>query len=71
MLALERKKTVGEIANNITEKRFPDVLDRLASFKYPFMLLEFDMSKVLNFPVGSELPERVWSKIKISPKLLG
>lgn len=70
LLALERKKTVGEIANNITEKRFPDVLDRLASFKYPFMLLEFDMSKVLNFPIGSELPERVWSKIKISPNFL-
>lgn len=70
ILAVERKKTVGEIANNITEKRFKDVLDRMSKYKYPFFLLEFDMTKVLNFPIGSELPERVWNKIKISPNFL-
>lgn len=69
-LAIERKKSVGEIANNITEKRFVDVLERLSSYEYPFILLEFGMDKVLKFPVGSELPKRVWDKIKVSPNFL-
>lgn len=69
-LAIERKKSVGEIANNITEKRFIDVLERLSSYKYPFLLLEFGMDKVLKFPIGSELPQKVWDKIKISPNFL-
>ena len=32
-LAVERKRTVGEIAMNLTEKRWPDVLDRLSKYK--------------------------------------
>jgi ERCC4-type nuclease len=70
VLAIERKRNVAEIANNITESRFKDVIDRLKSFKYAFILLEFDLNNVLEYPVGSTIPKRLWSKIRISPQYL-
>tara|TARA_Y100000385_G_scaffold69945_1_gene70172 strand:- start:14478 stop:14957 length:480 start_codon:yes stop_codon:yes gene_type:complete len=70
VITIERKKSVSEIANNITEKRFVDVLERLSKYKYPFILLEFGLSDVLMYPVGSNLPKKMWSKIKISPTFI-
>jgi ERCC4-type nuclease len=70
ILCIERKKSVSEIANNITEKRFKDVIDRMSKYKYPYMLLEFDLDSILTYPVGSEIPRRMWNKIKISPNFI-
>lgn len=70
ILAIERKRNVAEIANNITESRFKDVVDRLKTFKYAFILLEFDLNNVLEYPVGSTIPKRLWSKIRISPQYI-
>jgi ERCC4-type nuclease len=70
ILAIERKKSVSEIANNITESRFKDVLQRLGNIQYKFMLFEFELEDVYNFPVGSDIPKKLWDKIKISPKYL-
>ena len=67
LLAIERKRNVAEIANNITEKRFVDVVSRLSSMKYSFLLLEFDLDDVMRYPIGSDIPKRLWDKIKISP----
>jgi ERCC4-type nuclease len=69
-ICIERKKSINEIANNITESRFIDVIDRMSKFKYAFMLLEFDLEHVLSYPVGSNLPRRLWDKIKISPAFI-
>lgn len=70
ILAIERKKSVSEIANNISESRFKDVLNRLSTFPYKFMLLEFDLEDVYNFPVGSDIPKKLWDKLRISSKYL-
>lgn len=70
ILAIERKKSVCEIANNIVESRFKDALERLGQLKYSFLLLEFDLDKVLNYPIGSTLPKRLWDKTKITPVFL-
>jgi ERCC4-type nuclease len=70
LLAIERKKSVSEIANNISESRFKDVLERLNKIPYKFMLFEFDLEDVYNFPVGSDIPKKLWDKIRISPKYL-
>ena len=69
-MAIERKKSVNEIANNIIESRFKDAIARLAQHKYAFLLLEFDIQNVLSYPIGSNLPKRLWDKIKISPAFL-
>lgn len=70
LLAIERKKSVSEFANNIVESRFKDVIIRLSQLKYSFLLLEFDLEDVLIYPIGSTVPKRMWDKIKISPAFL-
>jgi ERCC4-type nuclease len=67
ILCIERKKSVSEIANNITEKRFKDVIDRMKTFPHAFLILEFDLEDILNYPIGSNVPKHMWNKIKISP----
>lgn len=70
LLAIERKRNVAEIANNITEKRFKDVVDRLSKIKHSYILLEFDLDDVMRYPVGSDIPKRLWDKIRISPSFI-
>lgn len=70
VLAIERKKSVSEFANNITESRFKDVAERLSQLKHSFLLLEFDLDDVLIYPVGSNVPKRLWDKIKINPAFI-
>lgn len=67
---IERKGSVSEFANNIIEKRFKDVIDRLSKIEHAFLLLEFDLEDILIYPVGSTVPKRMWNKIKISPKFI-
>jgi len=70
LLAIERKCNVSEFANNITESRFVDVIERLSKIKYAFILFEFDMKHVMDYPIGSNIPKRLWDKIRISPAFL-
>ena len=70
LLGIERKKSISEFANNVIEGRFQDVLLRMSQLKYSFFLLEFSLSDVLIYPVGSTVPKRMWNKIKISPAFL-
>jgi hypothetical protein len=70
VLAIERKRNISEFANNITESRFTDVVDRLSKTKYSFILFEFDMKDVMNYPIGSNIPKRLWNKIRISPAFI-
>lgn len=66
LLCIERKKSVSEIANNITEKRFKDVLERMSKIPYSFILLEFDLEDVYSYPVGSDIPKKLWDSLRIS-----
>ena len=70
IVTIERKKSASEFANNITESRFKDVIDRLSKIKHSFLLLEFDLEDILIYPVGSSVPRKMWDKIKISPSFL-
>jgi ERCC4-type nuclease len=70
LLGIERKKSVSEFANNITESRFKDVVMRMSQLKYSFLLLEFDLNDILIYPIGSAVPKRMWDKIKISPAFI-
>ena len=66
LLTIERKQSVSEIANNITEKRFAPFLERMSLIPHKFMLFEFDLEDVYQFPVGSDIPKRMWDKLRIS-----
>jgi len=67
ILCIERKNGVAEIANNITEDRFKDVIARMSGHKHSFILVECGYEQLMNYPVGSDVPERAWSSVKISP----
>lgn len=66
LLCIERKKSVGEIANNIVEKRFKDVIQRMTNYKYAFFIMEFSMDDVLSYPIGSNVPRKMWDKLRVS-----
>ena len=66
IFTIERKRSVSEIANNITEKRFKDVLERMNKIPHSFMLMEFSIDEIYDFPVGSDVPKKLWDKLRIS-----
>lgn len=70
ILCIERKSSVNEVSNNITEKRFKDVLDRMAGYPHAHILFEFDLYDVLNFPHNSGIPPKLWKNLKITPLYL-
>jgi len=70
VLCIERKYSISEFVNNMGEKRFKDVLERMKSYDYSFIIMEFNFNDILNFPIGSTIPKRVWDKLKISPSYI-
>ena len=70
LLCIERKCSPNEVSNNITEKRFKDVLDRMAGYPHAHILFEFDLIDILQFPKNSGIPPRLWKNLRISPLFL-
>lgn len=62
---IERKRNTGELSNNITEERFERELIRLEEFQWPFMVFDFDYKDIVNFPLGSGIPQWLHGKLKI------
>ena len=61
VLCIERKYSISEFANNMGEKRFTNVLERMSKYKHSYIIM------VLSFPIGTDIPKRVWDKLRISP----
>lgn len=53
---IERKACISEFASNITQDRFFKELGRFDSFKWAFLILEFQLSDIMVWPVGSGVP---------------
>jgi ERCC4-type nuclease len=70
LFTIERKKSVSEIANNISENRFDKELKRLEQYSYKFLLLEFSLQDILDYPIGSSVPKKMWEKLKITNKYI-
>ena len=70
VVCVERKKSVSEIAQNLTQPRFAKELERMDSYKYKFIICEFDWADVINFPYGSGLPKSIVRKIRVKGKFL-
>ena len=65
-VCIERKRSITEIANNITTKRFSDELIRMGRIRYPFLLLEFAIDDILAFPVNSGIPRTKWRQLRVN-----
>jgi ERCC4-type nuclease len=70
IFTIERKASVSEIANNLSESRWPAFLDRMYSLKYSFIIAECTMQEVLKFPEGSTLPKKIKEKVRMTGKII-
>lgn len=64
-LCIERKHNVAEIAKNIVEDRFERELERMKEFYYPYLILEFGLDDVYNYPNVSCVPPKIRKRVKI------
>jgi len=69
VVVIERKGRLSEFANNITDERFERELERLSKYKYPFVVLEFDMHDIMMYPRGA-LPPNKWRYSRVSPHFI-
>lgn len=67
---VERKASASELARNITEARFDRLLENCANYPYKFIICEFSLQDVINFPYKNGLPKSVVQKIKIRGKFI-
>jgi ERCC4-type nuclease len=70
LLTLERKGCIAELATNLVEDRFERELERMESFKYAFMILEFSMDDLIKYPKGSGIPFYKMKSVKLNPFFL-
>lgn len=70
LFVIERKRNMAEFCMNLFDKRFDRELERLDDFPYPYLILEFTMREIINFPVGSNIPENKWAGLRITPQVL-
>ena len=70
IFTIERKGRISEWAANMSQPRFTRELERLAQFKHPYILLEFDMKDLMKYPIGSGIPKKKWRYIKMKDSLL-
>ena len=69
-LAVERKKSVSEISQNLISARFTKELKRMTQIPHSFIVCEFSLQQLIDFPVGANLPPKVFKKIKITGRFL-
>jgi len=71
-VCIERKASVVEFANNIGHDtvRFSKEIERMKSFPHRFLVLEFSLSDLMDFPEGSGIPEEDWGKLKVTNKFM-
>lgn len=69
---IERKYSISEIAINFGSgwKRFQKELDRMQAFERRYIICEFTIDDVLNFPINSGIPRSKWQYLKLSGKFL-
>lgn len=65
-LAIERKASTLEFAQNMTEKRFPPFLDRLQQYPHAFIICEFGWHDVATFPHSAPISPSIRKKIRVS-----
>jgi hypothetical protein len=71
-LAIERKRTTGEIALNIGKDtyRWTKELERMSKITYAHLILEFSIDDVSVFPLRSNIPKEKWKDLRINSKYL-
>lgn len=71
-ICIERKARVSELAINLgkDKRRFMNEIERMKEFPFKFLVLEFSLEDVMDFPERSDIPEEKWSSIVITNKYM-
>lgn len=67
---IERKGSTGELFKNVTEKRFIEELKRLSLYKKAFIICEFSLDDIMDYPIGSGIPKRYWRRLRVKPQFV-
>lgn len=70
IISIERKASTAEIAQNIFDDRFFRELERLQSYRFVYILCEFSLRDVLQFPLNSGIPKYKLSQVRVTGKVL-
>lgn len=71
-LCIERKGQISELAINLGQdkRRFMDEIGRMKTFPFKFLVLEFTLEDVMDFPEGSSIPKDKWDSVVITNKYM-
>ena len=69
---VERKGSVEELAINLGQKKhaFLNEIERMKPFPHKFIILEFTLEDLVNFPDNTRIPEKQKSSIKITGRYM-
>lgn len=70
ILVLERKASTAELATSISKAAFKNELVRMEKIPHRFLILEFSLQDVLDFPRHSTVPESKWNKLRVSNRFI-
>jgi ERCC4-type nuclease len=70
LFVIERKGSVAEWAGNLTQERFEKEMLRLENYLWPFIILEFTLEDMMNWPNNCGLPKDKIAEVKTSPFFL-
>jgi hypothetical protein len=70
VFTIERKGTITEFVQNLLQPRFDRELERMEEIELPFILLEFDVAKIMEWPHNSGIPRYKIGKIKTTPQFI-
>ena len=71
-VCVERKGCIEELAINLGQKKhaFLNEIERMSSFPHKFLILEFDLIDLVEFPENSRIPEKSKASVKITGKYM-
>lgn len=69
-LCIERKGAVSEFAQNLMDERFYREMERAAEYPHSYIILEFTLYDLINYPRTAHIPLKVKNKIRINGKFL-
>ena len=72
VLCIERKASTGELAMNLgkKQKQFDAEIERMSEFRWAYILCEFSIDNLMQFPKGSTIPPRRWKYLRMNGKFM-
>tara|TARA_R100001377_G_scaffold13612_1_gene6895 strand:- start:3225 stop:3710 length:486 start_codon:yes stop_codon:yes gene_type:complete len=71
-LVLERKASTGELAMNLGKKRkaFEAEMKRMSKFRWKYVICEFSIDDLMNFPTNSGIPKKQIKYVRMNGKFM-